>query len=314
MVNARNSHGNAYAVFISPEGWWTLAGGNTPDSRPTRLRPGRALESILHPIRPISPIRPIPPHLRVSASQPLPTWSALIKNHNVVPSFSPGLAARRPTPGKLPHKIQPLISRDCGPREARIRTPANLPKIQNSTLKIQHSLPHPPTHPHPKSTLTNPKSTVDLGCEELIKVDNGLSTPFFPTRCLSFCSIKTRHLRSANQTKTATCQKIYPASRLIQVKTPALEFRSFSGAWRLVPGAFATVARPQGPKSQTLIHRNFSFQGVSSLFKGIQAYSREFKPIQAFLPASFFIFMRPSQKTPPRRPGRFGCGKDLVYL
>ena len=61
MVNARDSHGNASGVFISLEGWWTLAGGNTPGSRPTRLRPGRALESILRPIRPISPIRPIPP-------------------------------------------------------------------------------------------------------------------------------------------------------------------------------------------------------------------------------------------------------------
>jgi len=102
------------------------------------------------------------------------TPQALIENHNVVPSLSPELAAQRPTPGKLSHKIQPLISREGGPREARIRTAANSPKIQNSTLTIQHCFPHPPTNPHPKST-------VDLGCEELIRVENGLRAPLSPT-------------------------------------------------------------------------------------------------------------------------------------
>jgi hypothetical protein len=92
----------------------------------------------------------------------------LTENHNVVPSFSPGLAVQRPTPGNMSHKTQPLISRDCGPREARIRIAANSPTIQNSTLKIQHYFPHPPTHPHPKST-------VDIRRKPLIKVENSLS-------------------------------------------------------------------------------------------------------------------------------------------
>ena len=61
MVNARESHGNSYGVFISPEGCGTLAGGKTPGYRAVTLRPGRALEStIACPIRFISPIRPIP--------------------------------------------------------------------------------------------------------------------------------------------------------------------------------------------------------------------------------------------------------------
>jgi hypothetical protein len=97
MVNARDSHGNSYGVFISLEGWWTLAGGNTPGNRPTTLRPGGGLESTAG--HPISCIRPILPH-----------------------------------------------------------------------------------HPHPKSTLANPTSTVDLGCEPLIKVENGLRPPLPPTR------------------------------------------------------------------------------------------------------------------------------------
>ncbi len=104
MVNARDSHGNAYCVFISLEGWWTLAGGNTPVNRSATLSPGRALESILScPIRPIGSIR-------------------LILFH------------------------------------------------------------YPPTHFHPKSTLANPKSTVDLGCEPLIRGENDLRPPLSPTR------------------------------------------------------------------------------------------------------------------------------------
>src|ERR1700744_4190248 len=84
MVNASDSHGNAYGVFISPEGWRTLAGGNTPGDRPVFLHPGGVPENPL-----------------------------------------------------------------------RSQTTSNS-----------------------KSALAHPKSTVDLGCEPLIKVENGLiSTP-----------------------------------------------------------------------------------------------------------------------------------------
>ncbi len=163
---------------------------------------------------------------------PLTLWTysppqALTKNHNVVQSFSPGLAAQRPTPGKS-HKIQPLIFRECGPREARIKIAANFPKIQ-------HCFPHPQTNPHPKST-------VDLGCEWSIRVENGLRPPLFPSSYHAFRLTTTRESRGANETKAVTHQKIYPASRLIQVETRALEFRNFSGAWRLALGAFAKVA------------------------------------------------------------------------
>jgi hypothetical protein len=104
MFSAQKSHGNAYGVFISPEGWWTLAGGNTPGNRSATLRLGRALESILS-----CPIRPI---------------------------------------GSIP-------------------------------LILFH---YPPTHFHTKSTLANPKSTVDLGCEPLIRGENDLRPPLSPTR------------------------------------------------------------------------------------------------------------------------------------
>ena len=150
---------------------------------------------------------------------------ALTENHNGVPSFSPGLAAQRPTPGNRSSKIQPLISGECGPREARIKTAVNSPTIQNSTLKIQHYFPHPQTNPHPKSTLAHPKSTVDLGCEPLIRVENGLRPPLSPT---SYRPKSGPKIRESGQNQTAAYQKIYPVSRLIRVATSATSFRSLT--------------------------------------------------------------------------------------
>ena len=130
---------------------------------------------------------------------------------NVVPSLSPGLPREAAaTRGKLSHKIQPLISRKCGPREARIKIAAHSPKIQNSTLKIRHCFLHPQTNPHPKSTLAHPKSTVDLGCEQLIRGENGLRPPLSPTFYRPKSGPK---IRESNQNQTATNQKSGPKIR-----------------------------------------------------------------------------------------------------
>ncbi len=64
MFSARNSHGHRHDNLLpsaSPEGWWILAGGNTPGNRPTTLYPGGGLESATtyRPTRPISPVDPI---------------------------------------------------------------------------------------------------------------------------------------------------------------------------------------------------------------------------------------------------------------
>ncbi len=50
-----------HGILISPAGWRTLAGGNTPDNFPFALRPGGSPEStvVYRPIRPIRRIRPI---------------------------------------------------------------------------------------------------------------------------------------------------------------------------------------------------------------------------------------------------------------
>ncbi len=144
MFKARDGHGNAYGVFISPEGWWTLAGGNTPGNDSETLRPEGSPESTAgyRPIRPISPIRPI-------------------------------------------------------------------------------LLPHPQTHPHPKSTLAHPKSTVDLGCEGLIRGKNGLRSPLSPT---SYRPKSGPKIKGSNQNQTVTNQKIYSASPLF-LPRPTKSFR-----------------------------------------------------------------------------------------
>ena len=166
----------------------------------------------------------------------------LIENHNVVPSFSPGLAAQRPTPGKS-HKIQPLIPK---PREARIRIAANSPKIQNW-------FPHPQTNPRLTSTFSHPKSTVDLGCEPLIKVENGLRSPLSPTCYRPKSGPK---IKESNQNQTVTNRKI-----LSRVAAP--------------------MAVPKdccGVRSCAL-----TSSSIKSL-KPIQGYSSLLQSIQAFLP------------------------------
>jgi hypothetical protein len=119
MVNARKSHGNAYSVFLSLEGWWILAGDNIPGNHPAALRPGGSPESTIgSTIGPTSPIGPIPPH--------------------------------------------------------------------------------------PKSTLTHPKSIVDLGCELLIRVENGLRSAS-PRTCYRLKSAL--KIKESNQTQTVTGRK-----------------------------------------------------------------------------------------------------------
>ncbi len=233
MVNARDSHGNASGVFISLEGWWTLAGGNTPRNRPATLRPGRAPESILScPIRPIGPIRLI-------------------------------------------------------------------------------QFPHPQTTPHPQSTLAHPKSTLALGCEGLIKVENGLRPHLSPTCYRPI-------IRPENKGIKPNSNRYKPKNLIMSRYAKRLPARVWPSA---KPGHDA-ANHPQGPhscplfwyptptiaslcqpmpatpplsffrdQSRILIHRHFS----------IQSYSKQFKAIQGFL-KHFFIFMRH-----PETPAHHSC-------
>jgi hypothetical protein len=221
MVNARDSHGNACSVFISPEGWWTLAGGNSPGNHLATLRPGRAPESILScPIRPIGPIRLI-------------------------------------------------------------------------------QFPHPQTNPHPQSTLAHPKSTVDLGCEGLIKFENGLRPHLSPTCYRPI-------IRPENKGIKPNSNRYKPKNFIMSRYVKRLPARVWPSA---KPGHDAAT-HPQGPilapcfgilrqplpayashspplifsrtKSRTLIHRHFSIQSISKYFKAFQSTSKRFKAFQWF--------------------------------
>jgi hypothetical protein len=71
-----------------------------------------------------------------------------------------------------------------------------------------------PILPQPKSTLAHPKSTVDLGCESLIRVENSLISTLLRT---SYRPISTPKIRGLNQTQTVTDRKILCRLPLIQV-------------------------------------------------------------------------------------------------
>ena len=75
--------------------------------------------------------------------------------------------------------------------------------------------------PFQAQTNSNPKSTVDLGLEQLIRVENALLTSILRDHHHPFSSTMTRHLTRTNGNRTAARQKIYSTSLLIKVKKHA---------------------------------------------------------------------------------------------
>ena len=136
MVNARNSHGNAYGVFISPEGWRILAGDNTPGICSISLHPGGVPESTAgYFISPIRRIRPIPSHLESILAHPKSTvdsgFERLIEVENGLrqasykPIIRPKNKAIKPNTNRhrpknfLPVAAMVAASKDCGARTSR---------------------------------------------------------------------------------------------------------------------------------------------------------------------------------------------------
>ena len=78
------------------------------------------------------------------------------------------------------------------------------PKSSPHSATLRTSINRLQTNPHPKSTFAHPKSTVDLGCEPLIRVENGLRPPPSLT---PYRPISTPKIRGFNQTQTVTDQK-----------------------------------------------------------------------------------------------------------
>ena len=117
----------------------------------------------------------IPRHTRVLLGEragvktSYPSAKPPTKNHNVAQSFSPGLPR---IAGVTPGKTFQNPAADCeAARSAKFICGHPIRPI-SPIRPIPPS--HPPTHSHSKSTLAHPKSTVDLGCEPLIKVENSL--------------------------------------------------------------------------------------------------------------------------------------------
>ena len=163
VTKANKSHGHASGMFISPEGWRTLAGGNTPGNRPITLHPEGVPESTVgYPTSPISLTPPIPPH--------------------------------------------------------------------------------------PKSTFTNPKSTIDLGYKPLIRVENRLVSYPSPACHKPIIRPENKGIKpKSNRHKP----KEYPSRPLIQRENACYKNRRFSGVWRLVIGAFVV--------SSSILHSLTSF-------------------------------------------------------
>jgi hypothetical protein len=90
-----------------------------------------------------------------------------------------------------------------------------------------------------QSTPPQPKSTVDLGCEKLIRVENTPQTPFSPAPQPPFSPITTRPWNRSGQIQTFSNIKAYPPSPLIGVENfpAALEFGFSLDAWSLALGA-----------------------------------------------------------------------------
>jgi hypothetical protein len=86
MVNAGNSHGNAYGLFINPEGWRTLAGGNTPGICSIFLHPGGVPEGAHRcPISPIRAIHPIRSHPKSTLAHPKSTVDLGCEQPEIIP-------------------------------------------------------------------------------------------------------------------------------------------------------------------------------------------------------------------------------------
>ncbi|HSY42473.1 MAG TPA: hypothetical protein VK811_01090 [Candidatus Acidoferrum sp.] len=84
-------------------------------------------------------------------------------------------------------------------------------KFSVPTLCPHHPMTPKPAHPKRKSMISRPKSTVDLGFEPLIRVENALQTPFLPDYRHSFRPITMLEWRACrpkagrNRPKTESC-------------------------------------------------------------------------------------------------------------
>ena len=103
---------------------------------------------------------------------------------------------------------------ECGGHDAALESEATMSILSTPSTSVPSLWLNSlfwilgPVNPNPKSTPRYRKSTVDLRSEPLIWGKNGLQTPLLPGFRRSFCPIKTRKWKRANQKPTETGQKI----------------------------------------------------------------------------------------------------------
>jgi hypothetical protein len=106
-------------------------------------------------------------------------------------------------------------------------------------------------------------------------------------------------IRQARSSRTSTLQPINALPPAYSNLFTSIYFYSSlfapRGRYRIAmtQSPSAVVAVRKGPKSKILIHRDFSFQSHSKVFKAAQSYSKVFRCI-------IFYFYAPIPKTPSR--------------
>jgi hypothetical protein len=189
-----------------------------------------------------------------------------------------------------------------GNRPATLRTGAVLEITAG--YPIRPICPIRPIASYPKSTLAHPKSTVDLECEPLIRVENGLRAPLLLT---GYRPISGPKIKESNQNQTAANQKIYSASPLIPASrskcllpfpsTANEEFQlKIRPLFRQPILTYSTLCQPILPifaPSFFTGHNQESLFIAIFRFKGIQSYSKHFKAIQGFLETFFYFYALP---------------------
>jgi hypothetical protein len=178
----------------------------------------------------------------------------LTENPNGVPSFSPGLAAQRPTPGIVPQKTNSIPKGSRGPKPERVK--------HLLTPGFNVSMRHPQTNPHPKST-------VDLGCEGLIWGKNGLRPHFSPTCYRPI-------IRPENKGIKPNSDRYKPKNFIMGRCAKRLPARVWTSA---KPGHDAAT-HPQGPHSCPLFW--YPTPTIANLCQPMPAYASHSPPSHFF--------------------------------
>ena len=139
----------------------------------------------------------------------------------------------------------------CSKRFRHSQTPLPPRRLRRSSIEYRIWLANP------QSTPAHTKSTVDLGCETLIWVDNTPKFPLFPVAHTLFPPIRTRPPGASNRNQAKSNQKIIRTASLIWVegtassKTAIGQSRARKQAGTSSPFSHPPRSRPR-PRNRTM--------------------------------------------------------------